>query len=223
MRQAGRYMAAFREYSDKYPFRMRSETPEIAIELSLQPWKAFKTDGIIFFSDILTPLPALGVEFDVIKGKGPRIDNPLRSMEQVKQLKPLDDPSSSLPFIHEILSTIRWGEVSVCPGRQQQVLNNLCCSCVWLWLLLLAATGCSYHPRTHLQLLAGGAGGQCSTSSGASSAPQQAGLCCGLRPLLPVYQHSQLSVVVASQQHTVATAAADWLCTRGLVQEGDGR
>lgn len=36
MRQAGRYMAAFREYSDKYPFRMRSETPEIAIELSLQ-------------------------------------------------------------------------------------------------------------------------------------------------------------------------------------------
>jgi len=36
MRQAGRYMAAFREYSDKYPFRMRSETPDIAIELSLQ-------------------------------------------------------------------------------------------------------------------------------------------------------------------------------------------
>ncbi|KAF5841848.1 hypothetical protein DUNSADRAFT_10911 [Dunaliella salina] len=36
MRQAGRYMAAFREYSNKYPFRMRSETPEIAIELSLQ-------------------------------------------------------------------------------------------------------------------------------------------------------------------------------------------
>jgi uroporphyrinogen decarboxylase len=36
MRQAGRYMAEFREYSDKYPFRMRSETPEIAIELSMQ-------------------------------------------------------------------------------------------------------------------------------------------------------------------------------------------
>lgn len=36
MRQAGRYMAAFREYSDKYPFRVRSETPDIAIELSLQ-------------------------------------------------------------------------------------------------------------------------------------------------------------------------------------------
>ncbi len=60
-------------FSDKYPFRMRSETPDIAIELSLQPWRAFKTDGVVFFSDILTPLPALGIEFDVIKGKGPQV------------------------------------------------------------------------------------------------------------------------------------------------------
>ena len=67
MRQAGRYMAEFREYSNKYGFRHRSETPEIAIELSLQPWRAFKPDGVIMFSDILTPLPALGVEFDVVK------------------------------------------------------------------------------------------------------------------------------------------------------------
>lgn len=107
MRQAGRYMAEFRAYSDKYPFRMRSETPDIAIELSLQPWRAFKPDGVIFFSDILTPLPALGIEFDVIKGKGPRIDDPIRSMDQVKRLKTLDDPRSSLPFVHEILSSLR--------------------------------------------------------------------------------------------------------------------
>ena len=45
----------------------RSETAEIAIELSMQPWRAYKPDGVIMFSDILTPLPALGVEFDVIK------------------------------------------------------------------------------------------------------------------------------------------------------------
>ena len=69
MRQAGRYMAEFREYSDKYGFRHRSETADIAIELSLQPWRAFKPDGVIMFSDILTPLPALGVEFDVVKVK----------------------------------------------------------------------------------------------------------------------------------------------------------
>lgn len=65
-------------FSDKYPFRMRSETPSIAIELSLQPYRSFNTDGVIMFSDILTPLPALGVEFDLIKGKGPVILNPIR-------------------------------------------------------------------------------------------------------------------------------------------------
>eukprot|EP00798_Chlamydomonas_sp_ICE-L_P026433 gene26433-17533_t len=107
MRQAGRYMAAFREYSDKYPFRMRSETPEIAIELSLQPLRAFKPDAVIFFSDILTPLPALGIEFDVIKGKGPAIMTPIRSIEQVRSLRPMEDPTTSLPFIQTILSSLR--------------------------------------------------------------------------------------------------------------------
>ena len=48
--QAGRYMADFRKYSEKYPFRTRSETPEIAIELSLQPWRTFGVDGVIMFS-----------------------------------------------------------------------------------------------------------------------------------------------------------------------------
>merc|ERR1719238_1820314 len=76
MRQAGRYMAAFRQFSDKYPFRMRSETPYIA----------YKPDGVIFFSDILTPLPSMGIEFDVIKGKGPQIDNVVRDMDAVRAL-----------------------------------------------------------------------------------------------------------------------------------------
>ncbi|KAI8474824.1 MAG: uroporphyrinogen decarboxylase [Monoraphidium minutum] len=111
MRQAGRYMAAFREYSDKYPFRVRSETPEIAIELSLQarprPWRAFQPDGVIFFSDILTPLPALGIEFDVIKGKGPAIMTPVRDMDAVRRLRTLDDPTASLAFTGETLSAIR--------------------------------------------------------------------------------------------------------------------
>lgn len=65
-------------YSDKYPFRMRSETADIAITLSMQPWDAFRPDGVIMFSDILTPLPALGIEFDVVRGKGPIIAEPIR-------------------------------------------------------------------------------------------------------------------------------------------------
>ncbi len=74
-----------RRFSDIIPFRKRSETADIAIELSLQPWRAFQTDGVIMFSDILTPLPALGIEFDVIKGKGPKIDVPIRRSATSKQ------------------------------------------------------------------------------------------------------------------------------------------
>mmetsp|Transcript_26760 Transcript_26760/g.67555 ORF Transcript_26760/g.67555 Transcript_26760/m.67555 type:complete len:407 (+) Transcript_26760:133-1353(+) len=107
MRQAGRYMKDFKAYSNKYPFRMRSETPEIAIELSMQPFRAFGTDGIIMFSDILTPLPSMGVEFDVIKGTGPVIETPVRSMEQVKKLTPIDDPDKSTPFIRETLGALK--------------------------------------------------------------------------------------------------------------------
>jgi len=162
MRQAGRYMKEFRAYSNKYPFRQRSETPEIAIELSMQPFRAFGTDGVIMFSDILTPLPSMGIEFDVVKGSGPVIFDPIRSMDQVpllpltrllsprrrlrrmrqragvhgcltgdavlaptllmctrgelrafwtqqqvKKLRAIDDPDKSVPFLREIISSLR--------------------------------------------------------------------------------------------------------------------
>jgi len=107
MRQAGRYMADFRKFSEVIPFRERSETASIAIELSLQPYKAFKPDGVIMFSDILTPLPAIGVEFDVIRGKGPRIENPLRTKEDFLKLRPMEDVDDKCPFLREILSSLR--------------------------------------------------------------------------------------------------------------------
>ena len=106
MRQAGRYMKAYRDLRDKYPsFRDRSEIPEIAIEVSLQPWKAFQPDGVILFSDILTPLPGLGIDFDIIESKGPIIDPPIRSQEQLDKLHPLD--LDKLSFVGEVLQALR--------------------------------------------------------------------------------------------------------------------
>ena len=109
MRQAGRYMAAFREYSNKYPFRQRSETPDIAIELSLQPWKAFDTDGVIMFSDILTPLPGMGIEFDVVKGKGPIIENPIRTRQAIDDLRIIDEEilETRFQFLAKILNSLQ--------------------------------------------------------------------------------------------------------------------
>jgi uroporphyrinogen decarboxylase len=107
MRQAGRYMKAYRDIRDKYPsFRERSEIPEVAIEISLQPWKAFQPDGVIMFSDIVTPLPGLGIEMDIAEGKGPIIAAPIRTQKQVDDLNPLQ-PEESLPFIKTILQSLR--------------------------------------------------------------------------------------------------------------------
>lgn len=107
MRQAGRYMKEYRDLRDKYPsFRDRSENPELAIEISLQPFRAFEPDGVIMFSDILTPLPGIGIPFDIIEQRGPVIDPPIRSLEQINKLQPLE-PESKLPFIREILQTLR--------------------------------------------------------------------------------------------------------------------
>ncbi|MGA9382044.1 MAG: uroporphyrinogen decarboxylase [Phormidium sp.] len=107
MRQAGRYMKAYRQLRDKYPsFRDRSENVDLAVEISLQPFRAFQPDGVILFSDILTPLPGIGIPFDIIESRGPVIDPPVRSLEQVKNLKPLE-PEVDLPFIREILQILR--------------------------------------------------------------------------------------------------------------------
>ncbi|GKY96482.1 hypothetical protein MPSEU_000607600 [Mayamaea pseudoterrestris] len=105
MRQAGRYMSAFREYSDKIPFRERSETPDYAVELSLQCHRAYGLDGIIMFSDILTPLPCLGIDFDVVKGTGPVIRSP--TDEDLMKLPREFKFDEKVPFIREILQRLR--------------------------------------------------------------------------------------------------------------------
>jgi len=107
MRQAGRYMKVYRDLREKYPsFRDRSENADLAIEISLQPWRAFRPDGVIMFSDILTPLPGMGIPFDIVESKGPIIDPPIRSQAQIEAVHELD-PETSLPYIRTILQTLR--------------------------------------------------------------------------------------------------------------------
>jgi len=106
MRQAGRHIAEYRELCKKWPtFRQRSEIPEVAVEVSLQPWRNYKTDGCILFSDILTPLPGCGVEFDIDEKVGPVVE-PMRCWDDIKKMH-LIDPSTAAPFVAETLRTLR--------------------------------------------------------------------------------------------------------------------
>nr|CAD1841862.1 unnamed protein product [Ananas comosus var. bracteatus] len=115
MRQAGRYMKAgsihascsYQLICEKYPsFRERSENVDLVVEISLQPWKVFKPDGVILFSDILTPLPGMNIPFDIVKGKGPVIYNPLRTAEDVDQVTEFV-PEESVPYVGEALTILR--------------------------------------------------------------------------------------------------------------------
>ena len=50
MRQAGRYQQVYRDLALKHPsFRQRSETTDLIVEISLQPWQSFRPDGVIIF------------------------------------------------------------------------------------------------------------------------------------------------------------------------------
>ncbi|KAL5164014.1 Uroporphyrinogen decarboxylase, chloroplastic [Glycine soja] len=115
MRQAGRYMKAglgqpslsYQTICEKYPsFRERSENVDLVVEISLQPWHVFKPDGVILFSDILTPLSGMNIPFDIVKGKGPVIFDPIHTAAQVDQVREFI-PEESVPYVGEALTILR--------------------------------------------------------------------------------------------------------------------
>jgi len=106
MRQAGRYQQAYRDLALKHPgFRERSENTDLICQISLQPWESFKPDGVILFSDILTPVPAMGIAMEIDDRKGPIIDDPLKTKEQMSSYHAIN--LDKVSFVGESLSILR--------------------------------------------------------------------------------------------------------------------
>ncbi|MBP7274598.1 MAG: uroporphyrinogen decarboxylase [Kiritimatiellae bacterium] len=91
MRQAGRYMPEYRALRAKHGFLDMIRTPELAVEVTLQPVRAFEVDAAIVFADILPLLGGLGFEVAFEAGEGPRICNPLREPERVLSRRPMEE------------------------------------------------------------------------------------------------------------------------------------
>ena len=87
MRQAGRYMPEYRAIRAKHTMLEVIRTPELAAEITLQPIEAFGMDAAIIFSDILPPLVGMGLNLEFVKGEGPVIYNPIRTVADIEALQ----------------------------------------------------------------------------------------------------------------------------------------
>jgi uroporphyrinogen decarboxylase len=102
MRQAGRYMPEYRTLRERYSLLELVRTPDLAVEVTLQPIRAFGLDAAILFSDLLVPLAPMGIPFDFHKGEGPVIERPIRSAADAATLRRFEPREELAPALEAI-------------------------------------------------------------------------------------------------------------------------
>jgi uroporphyrinogen decarboxylase len=104
MRQAGRYLPEYREIRKKYSMEEICRTPDLTVDVTLQPLRRFDLDAAILFSDLLVPLWGMGVSFDLVEGKGPVLRKAL-TPEELASLPALN--LGELDFTFEAIRLLR--------------------------------------------------------------------------------------------------------------------
>ncbi len=106
MRQAGRFMSAYRRKRQAHSFIEMCKEPEIAAEVTLLPVQRLDVDAAILFADILLPLEGMGVGFSFTNHDGPVIHNPIRTANQVNRLI-ISQPEDSLDYVLTAIKLVK--------------------------------------------------------------------------------------------------------------------
>jgi uroporphyrinogen decarboxylase len=112
MRQAGRSQPEYRAIKEKYSLFEITHQPELCAYVTKLPVDQYNVDAAILYKDIMTPLPALGVDVEIKSGIGPVIDNPIRSLADVEKLGEIN-PEQDVPYVLDTIKILTQEQLSV--------------------------------------------------------------------------------------------------------------
>ncbi len=104
MRQAGRSLPEYRKVREGVAMLDSCMRPDLAVEITLQPVRRYGVDAAIFFSDIVLPMKAVGVDLDIVPGVGPVVAAPVQSLADVAAIPDLEP--GHVPFVAESVRTL---------------------------------------------------------------------------------------------------------------------
>ena len=102
MRQAGRALPEYRAIRERATLVEITRDPPLCAEVTLQPVRRLGVDAAILFADITTPLAGIGVDFEIVEGRGPIVAGPIRSAADVARLRPFEPAAAVGPLLDAI-------------------------------------------------------------------------------------------------------------------------
>src|SRR5512142_3013106 len=104
MRQAGRYMQQYRDVRKDHSLIEICKQPELAAEVTITAAEKLGVDAAIIFADLLLPLEPMGLDFEFQAGEGPVVHHPVRTAEDVRQLR--TDRADELTYVASAIQKV---------------------------------------------------------------------------------------------------------------------
>lgn len=112
MRQAGRSQKEYLEIRKKHTLFEITHDPELCAYVTRLPVENYQNDAAILYKDIMSPLPAMGMDVEIKSGIGPVIDNPVKSLEDIQRLGTLD-PEQDVSYVLDTIRLLTTEQLSV--------------------------------------------------------------------------------------------------------------